>query len=123
MGYYRFVYGAYPERYVLVTFDVPSTGIRYPRYQIIPPGWPSRGWNRRGTIPCRRVAGGRPGEAVPRRLLVSRKLVYREVCSEGSEPTKSGTDDRSTPAGTAYGGQKGRVSKHIFAKPVTNKPF
>ena len=26
--------------------------------------------------------------------LVSRKLVYREVCSEGSETTNSGTDEQ-----------------------------
>jgi len=41
--------------------------------------------------------------------LVSRKLVFREGCSEGSESTKFGTDERKRRMGYKF-----RISKHII---------
>ena len=44
-------------------------------------------------IPYARGSRYLTGQAVPE-ALVSRKVVYREVCTEGSETAKSGTDEQ-----------------------------
>ena len=105
--------------YFLYTLCVPSMGIWYRRYQIIP-------------------EGESPLRASWWSSLASDKLVHREVSSEGSEcwrigtasfrTAKSGTDELKiliicVSTGTVYRGQVGRVSKHIFVMPVTNNPY
>ena len=48
-------------------------------------------------IPYARGSRYLTGQAVPE-ALVSRKVVYREVCTEGSETAKSGTDTSTSSA-------------------------
>jgi len=38
--------------------------------------------------------------------LASRKVVYREVCTEGSEPAKSGTDEQKRHTRQVYSGKQ-----------------
>ena len=38
--------------------------------------------------------------------LASRKVVYREVCTEGSEPAKSGTDEQKRHMRQVYSGKQ-----------------
>jgi len=40
--------------------------------------------------------------------LASRKVVYREVCTEGSEPAKSGTDEQKRHKRQIYSGKQPR---------------
>jgi hypothetical protein len=53
--------------------------------------------------------------------LASGKVVYREVCTEGSQTAKSGTDEQKIRSllvnGDVIGGIFTRVSKHIFVTP------
>ena len=96
---------------------VPSMGIWYPRYHIIP-------------------EGASPLQASWRSLLVSRKLVFREGCSapkgwlcqrkrdypEGmplaQNPVLTNSPHRDAYGKTTYGGINMWVSKHIFATPL-----
>ena len=56
-------------------------------------------------------------------------MVDREVCTEGSGTTKSGTDEQGEDESLSpvlwggYRGHLGRVSKHTIAMPLTNNPF